>query len=209
MASAPAPIFVLHLSAAGGILVIALEMSKGILEGTMDQIEKRLERVTQSLLENEALTEGLDDEPAQALLDWAIACAEMIVRDSAALSKARMDSRLRATRQLVRRVRRWVQQSQKTQLGFGAKGKLLRRLFSWVAAQQQANAETLDKIIQTAQDVYVDFKPPSDEQCAAFLQRWPELAQDPVQMIAELRQLVEGASRVSIKSGGRNDEKIH
>jgi hypothetical protein len=45
-------------------------------------IEKRTRMAAESILENEAIREGLDDNGASALLDWGTACAMRITQDT-------------------------------------------------------------------------------------------------------------------------------
>ncbi|MCX7683259.1 MAG: hypothetical protein N2508_15050 [Anaerolineae bacterium] len=77
-----------------------------------DTLEERIKLAVQSLLENESLTGDLDDEAAQTLLDWGIACVRRIVLDTGGLddeeAAAVMSPRLRATRRLMRRVNAWL-----------------------------------------------------------------------------------------------------
>jgi hypothetical protein len=77
-----------------------------------DELEERVKLAVQSILENESLTGDLDDEAAQALLDWGVACVRRIALETAGLddgaAEASMASRLRATRRLMRRVSAWV-----------------------------------------------------------------------------------------------------
>jgi hypothetical protein len=46
-------------------------------------IEQRKRMAAESLLENESLREGLDDESASALLDWGTALAQRIAESTA------------------------------------------------------------------------------------------------------------------------------
>jgi hypothetical protein len=48
-------------------------------------IEKRARMAAESILENEAIREGLDDNGASALLDWGTACAVRISRDTSSI----------------------------------------------------------------------------------------------------------------------------
>lgn len=50
-------------------------------------LEKRIRMAAESILENEALREGLDDEAASALLDWGIARAKQIAAETADLEE--------------------------------------------------------------------------------------------------------------------------
>ena len=48
-------------------------------------LEKRIRMAAESILENESLREGLDDEAASALIDWGIARAQQIAAKTADL----------------------------------------------------------------------------------------------------------------------------
>ncbi len=45
-------------------------------------LEKRIKMAAESILENELLGEGLNDEARSALLAWGVACAEQITRET-------------------------------------------------------------------------------------------------------------------------------
>ena len=69
-------------------------------------IEKRIKMAAESILENEALREGLDDEAASALLDWGIARAKEITATTADVedddeAQEAMYPRMRALRQVL------------------------------------------------------------------------------------------------------------
>lgn len=70
-------------------------------------MEKRIRMSTESILENESLREGLDDEGASALMEWGIARAKQIANDTAGLqdeTEAEQAShpRMRALRKMLR-----------------------------------------------------------------------------------------------------------
>jgi hypothetical protein len=72
-------------------------------------LEKRIRMAAESILENESLREGLEDEGASALLDWGIARAKQIANDTANLedeTEAEETSypRMRALRQMLRAI---------------------------------------------------------------------------------------------------------
>lgn len=70
-----------------------------------DYLERRVRRAAESLMENESLTEGLDTEAANTLLNWGIRRAEDIALDTNFLdeeqAQAAMYPRLRALRQFM------------------------------------------------------------------------------------------------------------
>lgn len=69
-------------------------------------IEKRVRMAAESILENEAIREGLDDNGASALLDWGTTCAIRITRETAHLedddeAEETAYPRMRALRQML------------------------------------------------------------------------------------------------------------
>jgi hypothetical protein len=69
-------------------------------------LDKRIRMAAESILENEALREGLEDEAASALMDWGIARAKQIVGSTARLeddtdAEEAVYPRMRALRQML------------------------------------------------------------------------------------------------------------
>ncbi len=73
---------------------------------------ERVRRAVESIVENETLTDNLDDKAAQVLLDWGVACAEMIAQSTVGLDDERAEAeiyqRMRALRRMLRAVNRWI-----------------------------------------------------------------------------------------------------
>ena len=72
-------------------------------------LEQRIRMAAESILENETLREGLDDDAASALLDWGVAQAKQIAGDTAGLEdeveiEEAMDPRIRGLRRILRAV---------------------------------------------------------------------------------------------------------
>ena len=72
-------------------------------------LEKRMSMAAESILENESLREGLDDEAGNALLDWGIAIAQKIAGETANLeddeeAEEASYPRMRGLRKLLRAV---------------------------------------------------------------------------------------------------------
>lgn len=70
-------------------------------------LERRKRMAAESILENESLREGLDDEAASILLNWGIACAQQIASRTASLddeieAEEAMYPHMRALRQMLR-----------------------------------------------------------------------------------------------------------
>ncbi len=69
-------------------------------------IDKRIRMAAESMLENESIREGLDDDGASILLDWATTCAARIASETADLedddeADELMYPRMRALRQML------------------------------------------------------------------------------------------------------------
>lgn len=137
-------------------------------------IKQRADRAAESLLENERLTAELDDEAAGALLNWAIACAQMAAEDTINLndeeSAETMSPRLQATRRLTRGVNKWIARQQDQDV--------------------EGSANALTAIIEQATIIYGSaFAPPDQSACQNFCGQQSE--QSPRQMIDNLRALIE------------------
>jgi hypothetical protein len=158
----------------------------------MSEWKKRAARAAESILENESLTADLDDTAAKVLLDWGIACAELVAKETAGLDDQEaeqvIDSKLRAVRHLMRRVSKWAANQQDM--------------------EAQAGSELLDEIIERAAAIYPHFTPPDGKRRDMFLKdhirkgrSWlsrfwerrfgkPRL-QDPTQIVVDLRRIIE------------------
>lgn len=69
-------------------------------------IDKRIRMAAESMLENESIREGLDDDGASILLDWATTCAARIASETADMedddeADEIMYPRMRALRQML------------------------------------------------------------------------------------------------------------
>ena len=135
----------------------------------MDNLERRIQRAAERILENASLTDDLDDDAAQVLLDWGVRCAEQIAEDTADLSddlaEEAMYPRLRALRRLLRAVNRWAPK------------------------RQPMDVETLNKLLAQAAVVYKAYTPPGSMRQAIFVRQ--SLASSTPEAIAKLRALIE------------------
>jgi hypothetical protein len=109
-------------------------------------IERRITKVAESILDNEALTNNLEDEAANLFINWAVARGEVIARSTAGMDESTatesMYPRLRAIREIPRFMGEWMISPQ----------------------------EVLEKIINQVQIVLGDeFTPPKDEEKEEFL----------------------------------------
>jgi hypothetical protein len=139
-----------------------------------DQLRRRIDRVAESFLENESLTDGLDDEAANALIDWGLACSKEIVMSTAGMDDVEAEeatySQLRATRRLMRSVKRWVPKR--------------------AALDAAQNEISLERIFRQAEIVYGgQFCAPERDQQVAFVQQSRAVSSE--QAIKDLRALLE------------------
>lgn len=79
----------------------------------MDECVEREKLAAESLLENESLTDGLDDSTAAVLLGWGVELARSIASRTAGMDDAQaeevMDEPMRGLRRMLRHTSRWVQ----------------------------------------------------------------------------------------------------
>ena len=79
----------------------------------MNLIEKRIQRAVESVLENESLLGGLDEDAAQALQDWGIQNVKRIAEDTGNLddehAEEAMYPKMKASRSLMKSVRIWIE----------------------------------------------------------------------------------------------------
>lgn len=161
-------------------------------EPTVYELTKRINRAAESILGNERLTADLDDAAANALLNWGVACAEMIAGSTAGLNDAEAEKvlslRLRSTRRLMRSVNKWI----------AKRGEM----------DAEGSAELLAKIVEQATVIYGEaFALPDDDRRDVFLKQELEFSDDPPQMISNLRDLLENLSHTSTHSQGENDDQ--
>jgi hypothetical protein len=138
-------------------------------------LEQRASRAAESILENESLTDELDDVAAKALLDWGLACTKIIVQSTAGLDDLQADEAI--------------------SVGLRAIHRLMRLVNKWVANRQEMDTESrlkrLNGVIEQASAIYgVNFSAPGSGRCLVFVHRIKRV-DDPVQMIANLREFVE------------------
>lgn len=79
----------------------------------MDILSKRIKRVVESVLDNEALASGLDESTAEILQHWGITNVTRIAAETEMLSddhaEEAMYPHLKASRRLMRAIRVWLQ----------------------------------------------------------------------------------------------------
>ena len=141
----------------------------------MEELSERVSRAAEGMLENESLTADLDDAAAKMLLEWAVACAEMIAADTVGLNppaaEEAMYPRLRATRRMMRAVNRWFPR---------------RRQMAY-----EDNQGALEEVVELAAVIYGEgFAPPRDLRRTGFLRL--SLMAPAHQAVSDLRRLLEG-----------------
>jgi hypothetical protein len=140
----------------------------------MDEVEERAKLAAQSILENESLSDGLEDAPAAVLLDWGVAGAKAAASASAGMDAAEadewMDDRMRALRRMLKGASRWLQ--------------------ARIEGDDETAADQLATALEHAAAVYGEaFQPPDPAHAAAL-----DLAADPAAALAALRALFEPAA---------------
>jgi hypothetical protein len=124
----------------------------------------------------------LDDAAAKVLLDWGTAWAGKIAESTDGLDESQaeevMHPRLRPTRRLMRLVNKWIANRREM--------------------DNEDSEALLTKIIEQAGIIYgQDFTPPDDDQRYAFSRQQIEMVDNPRQMIANLRDLLESSITTS------------
>ena len=83
----------------------------------MDILSRRITKVVESVLENEALVSGLDKTAAEVLQNWGVKNATRVVEKTHTLdddsAEKIMYPQLKASRRLLRAIRVWVEHEQK------------------------------------------------------------------------------------------------
>ena len=154
-----------------------------------DILEERAKHAAETILENESLTDGLDDAAAQVLLDWGLACAKLIAQSTAGLDEAAaeevMSNRLRAVRRLMRPMDEWINRQ---------------------TLDPDQSAALLSKIIEQAKVVYGEgYTPPTESQQQSFLAQYQASEANPQQTITDLRQFLENAGSSTANNSGEEN----
>jgi hypothetical protein len=142
----------------------------------MEDLGQRQARAAESILGNERLTDNLDDEAAQVLLDWGIRCAEEIVRQHAGTedevaAEEQIAHRLHAVRRLMRQVNEWAPRC----------GEM----------PAEKSAASLAGMIEQFGTIYDhDFPPPRDDIWSDLISYCDEVDASPKRIISLLRTLV-------------------
>lgn len=150
----------------------------------MDPLPQRTQQVIESLTENEALTDQLDDTAAQLLLDWGIALSKPIVQSTAALDETAaadaMQPQLQATRRLLRAVNRHFTPAATEQTSRAA------------PASNEATLAMLHAVVEQASIILgARFNKPDEQQLARFADQLANEARTPQALILALQKFVD------------------
>lgn len=147
----------------------------------MESSTQRLQQVVESLTENEALTDQLDDAAAQALLDWGIAYGKAVVENTANLPDAddAAQPRLQAIRRLLRAVNSYFTPAAEA-------------VESEPQAQSTVTSALLQRVVEQVAIIEGDrFAKPDEAQVATFAAQLAQQAATPQAFITALRHFFE------------------
>ena len=150
----------------------------------MDELNTRIQQAAESILENEALTDNLDDEGGQALLDWGVALAKQVAQATAGMDEAAaetaMADKLAAVRRLLRAVNKRFDPT------------LVADLKTNDQATAEANTKLLDQAVEQAAIILAPhFTQPTAEQQASVVEKTLQPLATPSALIASLRSFID------------------
>ena len=116
----------------------------------MIEIQSRIQRAAESILENEALTADLDDAAAKLLLDWGVTLSQQIAIQTIEMDESQAEESMYGPMRALR--------------------KMLRGANNWAIAPGEKN---LRRILETAPMVFAGYTDPSDEELKAFIAQTP------------------------------------
>lgn len=150
----------------------------------MDELNARIQQAAESILENEALTDNLDDEGGQALLDWGVALAKQVAQATEGLDQAAaetaMADKLAAVRRLLRAVNKRFDPT------------LVADLKTNDQATLEANTKLLDQVLEQAAIMLAPhFTQPTAEQRVSVVEKTLQPLATPSDLIASLRSFID------------------
>lgn len=145
----------------------------------MDEYVERGKLAAESLLENESLTDGLDDPTASLLLRWGVDLAHSIAARTAGMddtqAEEEMDGPMRGLRRMIRNISQWVQ--------------------AVVDGDAEAAEESLNTAVEQSRLVYAEnTRDPDERLLNDLIKPGPQAPADPTQLIARLRQALEATT---------------
>lgn len=150
----------------------------------MDELTARIQRAAESILENEALTDNLDDEGGQTLLDWGVELAKQVAQTTDGLdeaaAEAAMADKLAAIRRLLRAVNKRFDPTLVTDLSTDSQ------------AMAEANTKLLEQVLeQVGLILEPNFTQPTPAQLTSFGEQTLQPIATPPALIASLRSFIE------------------
>ena len=145
-------------------------------------LNERIDLAVQSILDNEKLTDGLEDIAAQALIHWGIACVKNIVRHTAGMNDLQaeeaMYAEMQALRRMMRAVTRWV--------------------LRYEMLGPELSQERLQEMVEYAVIIYgAGYTPPNFDQLGKFLENTPAIVDAP-RTITELMRMIENKTIMAL-----------
>jgi len=139
-----------------------------------EDISDRLNRLSETILDNESLTDQLDDDSAKVLFDWGFAALSTVVAATDGMDKIQAESRMESTMRGLSRLMRLVN-------------------FNF-SEPTEIDADTLDQIIDQVKFIYEErYQTPDAAQRAQFLRAMNATKHSSQGMILMLRQWIENS----------------
>ena len=150
----------------------------------MDELNTRIQQAAESILENEALTDNLDDQGGQALLDWGVALAKQVAQTTEGMdetaAETAMADKLAAIRRLLRAVNKRFDPT------------LIADLKTNDKATAEANTKLLDQAVEQAAIIFAPhFTQPTAEQRVSVVEQILQPLATPSALIASLRSFID------------------
>ena len=153
----------------------------------MVDLSQRQERATESLLEDEALTAGLDDTAANELINWGIDCVGWVFQQVDGLNGTEIEKTLSERMYAIRRLMRFISRWSVKRTGMDSTA-----LADWTSQVYQALGEIYSGKINL----------PIQERFFEFINQ--QINSNPKDMIINLRSMVEKAGESPAFSGEKN-----
>ena len=150
----------------------------------MDELNTRIQQAAESILENEALTDNLDDQGGQTLLDWGVALAKQVAQTTEGMdetaAETAMADKLAAVRRLLRAVNKRFDPT------------LIADLKTNDQATLEANTKLLDQAVEQAAIILAPhFTQPTAEQRVSVVEQILQPLATPSALIASLRSFID------------------
>ena len=151
----------------------------------MEEVRLRIEQAADSILGDERLTAGLDDDTADILLDWGLALATAVAAETKGLDDENaieiIQPRVKATKRLLRYVKDWMQNCSVWDLA--EKEDKLSKIYYF--ARLASGNDLVDERMTNGEESV-------DPELAVFLSQTVGLEGNSRESVIELRQLIEG-----------------